>query len=349
MLPGVHKVRVKLAGGVAEYWYAWRGGPRILACKAATTDELATLIERKAAAAAVQYTALVKPKPSTEYLSGLIAAYLAHPAYTGLGDRTKADMSRYLGFVRTSIGDMPVEALKSDGARKVLLDWRDSFAENARTADFRVDALARVLSWAKKKGDIPTNPLEKWPRLYGADRAAIIWTKPLMIKLLKGAAPEFRRAVLLGAFTGLRLADLVHLTWAQVGKDAITVPTGKSNGQTVAIIPITPKARAILKQIGRKDVGAVLTHSRGEPWTGWGLQTAMQRRKTEAGIKGVRLHDLRGTGATNFIRAGLPPADVALIMGWTTKQVEQIARRYVTGEALAAGMLERLRKNKRGA
>jgi hypothetical protein len=72
-----------------------------------------------------------------------------------------------------------------------------------------VDALARVLAWAKARGDIPQNPLEKWPRLYTADRAAIIWTKPLLVKLLKGAEPEFRRAVLLAAFTGLRLGDLV--------------------------------------------------------------------------------------------------------------------------------------------
>lgn len=349
MLPGVHKVRVRLAGGVAEYWYAWRGGPRILACKAARPDELQRLVEAKSATAAVQYTALVKPRPSDQYLSGLITKYLEHPSYTGLAARTRTDLSKHLGFVRVTLGDMPTEALKSESARKALIDWRDGFADKPRTADFRVDALARVLAWAKAKGDIPVNPLEKWPRLYSANRAAIIWTKPLMIKLLKGAPLEFRQAVLLGAFTGLRLADLVRLTWAQVGKDAITVPTGKSGGQTVAIIPITPKARAILNQIGRKDVGAVLTHSRGDPWTGWGLQTAMQRRKAEVNIKGVRLHDLRGTAATHFIREGLPPADVALIMGWTTKQVEQIAQRYVTGEALAAGMLKRLEKNRRGA
>jgi integrase len=307
------------------------------------------MVEGKAAVAAAQYTALVKPKPSEQYLSGLIVKYLEHPAYKGLGDRSRADLSLHLGFVRTTIGDMPVEALKSGSARRVLIDWRDGFADKPRTADFRMDALARVLAWAKAKGDIPINPLENWPRLYTADRSAIIWTKPLLVKLLKGADEDFRRAVLLGAFTGLRLGDLVRLSWAQVGKDAITVPTRKSKGQTIAIIPITPKARAILKQIGRKEVGAVLTHSRGEPWTGWGLQTAMQRRKKATMIDGVRLHDLRGTAATHFIRAGLPLSDVASIMGWTTKQVEQIARRYVTSEALAAGMLERLRKNKRGA
>jgi integrase len=93
----------------------------------------------------------------------------------------------------------------------------------------------------------------------------------------------------------------------------------------VVIIPITPKTRAILKQIGRKDVGAVLTHSGGKPWTGWGLQTAMQRAKELGNIKGLRFHDLRGTAATHFPRQ-LPLADVARIMGWTPQRVDAIAK-----------------------
>ena len=75
----------------------------------------------------------------------------------------------------------------------------------------------------------------------------------------------------------------------------------------------------------------------------------MQRAKTAAGVKGLRLHDLRGTAATHLVRAGLPLADVATVMGWTPERVEAIARRYVTGEAVAAGMLERLRRNRSGA
>jgi integrase len=112
---------------------------------------------------------------------------------------------------------------------------------------------------------------------------------------------------------------------------------------------MTAKTKAILRQIGRKDVGAVLTHSKGKPWTAWGLQAAMQRAKIARGIKGLRFHDLRGTAATHFVRAGLPPADVATVMGWTPHRVEGIARRYVTAEAVAAGMLERLRQNKNGS
>jgi integrase len=151
--------------------------------------------------------------------------------------------------------------------------------------------------------------------------------------------------VLFAAFSGLRLGDLVRVTWADVGEKAITLTTAKSRGKRVVIVPITPKLQAILKQIGRKDVGAVLTHSRGLPWTAWGIQTAMQRRKTAKGVKGLRFHDLRGTAATHFARS-LPLADVARIMGWTPQRVDAIAARYVTAEAVAEGMLKRLKGNK---
>lgn len=350
MLPGVHRVRAKLSGDrLAEYWYAWRGGPRILSLTAKSDAELARLIAENTGAAAAAYRQAVKPGGSDKYISGLVAKYLASAEYKKLAPRTRADLAKHLGVVRDGLGAMLLDALKAEGARKALLDWRDRYKSIPRTADAYLGSLALVLGWAKKRGDLTANPLEKLPRLYSVDRAETIWTKPELVKLLKGADPSFRQAVLLAAFTGLRLGDLVRVTWADVGTDAITLTTNKSKGRRVVVIPMTAKTKAVLKQIGRKDVGAVLTHSKGKPWTGWGLQTAMQRAKTKRGIEGLRFHDLRGTAATHFVREGLGLADVATVMGWTPHRVESIARRYVTAEAVAAGMLERLRKNKSGS
>jgi integrase len=347
MLPGVHRVRVKLAKGRAEYWYAWRGGPRILAVKARSDAELDAIVPGKIAEASEAYRLAVKPPPPKDLLDGLVISYLESPDFAGLAARTKADLRRHLSVVRKRWAELPLEALKAEGMRKAFLDWRDTYGKTPKTADAYMGALGRVLSWAKQRGDVPINPLEKAPRIYRSNRADKIWTKADLVKLLRGQPAAFRRAVLLAAFTGLRLGDLVDLTWKEVGEKAITYATNKSGETTIAVAPITPKAGAILKQIGRKDVGAVLVHSKGEPWTEWGLQTAMQRAKKRAGVKGLTFHDLRGTAATAFIRGGLSPSDVAEILGWETKRVQTIARRYVTSEAVAAGMLERLRKNGR--
>lgn len=349
VLPGAHRVRVTLARGrVGEYWYASRGGPRILHATAASDAALAREVDRLTPEAIKQFQALSGRSPSRQFIPGLIALYLDSPEFAKLAARTKKDLRRALDVARIDLAELEVKALEGAGVRRDLLAWRDGYADHPKTADGYLGALALVIGWAHKRGEIPAHPLQNWPRIYTVDRADVIWTKPDLIKLLKGADPDFRRAVLVATFTGLRLGDLVRLTWADVGADAITLATSKSRGKRVAIIPITPKLSAVLKQIGRKDVGAVLTHSRGKPWTGWGVQTAMQRAKTERGIKGLRLHDLRGTAATHLVRCGLPLADVASALGWAPAKVEAIARRYVNAEAIAAGMLARIRQNKAG-
>jgi integrase len=345
MLPGVHRVRVKLAGGkLAEYWYAYRGGPRILQAVAATPTALAREVARQTPVATDAYRAAIEKPAADKFLAHLAERYLASGEYAKLAERTKKDRRQALDVVRKDIGHMEIQALNASGARRALLDWRNSYKGTPATADRQMSALAALVKWARDNGEITGNPLDDWPRIYEANRAEAIWTKRDLSKLLRGAPPEFRQAVLMAAFTGLRLGDLVRLSWGNVGKDGITMATAKSRGKRQVVIPITPKVAAILKQIGRKDVGAVLTHSKGKPWTGWGLQTAMQRAKAGAKIQGLRFHDLRGTAATHFVRSGLPLADVATIMGWTPERVEQIARRYVTADAVAAGMMERIRK-----
>ncbi|WP_340646481.1 tyrosine-type recombinase/integrase, partial [Phenylobacterium sp.] len=307
----------------------------------------------KAPAAAEAFRALTATPTRGAFLSHLITRFLTpeagqdKPAHlANLADRTWRDLRKALDVVRADLGETEIVALNAKGARRFLIDWRDRYAATPKTADTRLEALAKVIAWAHERDELTQNALKPLPRLYRVNRAEAVWTKPDLVALLKGAPADFRRAVLLAVFTGLRLADVVKVGWQDVGDDAITFRTGKSRGRRIIVIPITPKLRAVLKQIGPKDVGAILTSSRGTPWAGSGLQTAMQREKTAKGITGLRLHDLRGTAATHFIRAGLPVADVALIVGWDRDRTAALAS-YVTAEAVAGGMLERIRQSRR--
>lgn len=349
MLPGAHRVRATLAEGVAEYWYAWRGGPRILSCKAATLPALARAVAAATPAAIEAFKAHVKPPESTAVLAGVITAYLAPPDPANpdkppphlahLSDRTRKDRRVRLDAVREQLGELEVEALADPGARAMLLAWRDAGGDHPHTADARLAALEMVLAWAKDRDLVATNPLEApWPKIYHVDRAEIIWTAPDLVRLLKGVPKPFRTAVLLAIFTGLRGSDLVRVTWPHIGKEAIKLPTGKSRGKKFVIVPIIPALRNLLATMDKTDVGTVLVSSKGKPWTFSGLQTAMQRIKKARGITGLRWHDLRGTAATRFIRAGLPPTDVALVMAWERDRIQALAS-YVTAEAVAHGML----------
>jgi integrase len=143
-----------------------------------------------------------------------------------------------------------------------------------------------------------------------------------------------------------------------VKDNAIIWQTGKSRGRKSVVLPITDAVREVLDSLPRGDCPTVLCTSEGETWTppGRGLDSGVQRARDEAeaeirerggadatsGLEGLRFHDLRGTAATNYILAGLPLDDVATILGWELKRVSEIARRYVTGEAIGIGMIARL-------
>jgi len=332
-----------------------------MAAKASNPRALARLVARQAPAAIDAYNRHVKTARSRPVdhltLFGLITQYLEiMGADQSLAPRTKLDRRKLLDRVRTELGEMTLTALTSTKARAFLLDWRDQRAATPKTADELLGALSLVLTWAVNRGKLASNPVVNFPRLYEVNRADIIWEPCHLQAVLDQADPPVAAAIRLAAATGLRKNDLIALPWSAVKEHAIIWQTGKSRGRKTVVIPITEAVRAVLDDLDKGECPTVLKSSDGTPWTppGNGLDSGVRRARLEAdaaakksgkpsaGLGGLRFHDLRGTAATNFIRAGLPLDDVATILGWELNRVKEIARRYVTGEAIGLGMIARL-------
>jgi integrase len=366
-LPGIHRVRRPRAdGGVAEYWYAWRGGPRILYAAAASDLLLDQEIARSFPQAANAYARhhAERKTPDRVSLYGLITRYLQSAEFARAAPRTRKDRRTLLDRVRNDLGEMELRALEARGARAALLAWRDRYASTPKTADELAGVASKVMQWAVDRGELQLNPLAGFPRLYRVNRAEAVWEASHLTTLLAHTAPEFTWVVRLAALSGLRLGDLIRLPWSAVGEHAIVWQTGKSRGRTTAVIPIYDELRQLLAEIPRTDSPTILNSARGRAWTAPGIESAFRRAKLDAaqrardvtgeaiarsGIEHLRFHDLRGTAATNFIRAGLELDDVATILGWVKVRVEQIAARYVTGEEIGLAMVQRLRQAKAAA
>jgi integrase len=179
-------------------------------------------------------------------------------------------------------------------------------------------------------------------QIYSSDRSQIIWTDAEVSHLKETCSSEISHAVDLAAYTGLRVGDLIRLSWSHIGEDAIIVTTGKSRHRRDAIVPLYSELRDVLARIPRRSP-VVLTSSRGRPWTKEGLGSSFRDAKKVAWPNGddLHFHDLRGTAATKFYIAGLSEREIAELMAWEEEQVSRIIRRYVGRQA---AIKERIRK-----
>jgi integrase len=345
-LRGVHRIRKALKdGSLAEYWYAWRGGPSILACSAPTSAALRREVARAAPGAAARLEAHLRPKAQDGLLSGLIHAYLHSPEFAAKAPRTQSDRTRHLAVVKDGLGTMPVVGLAATGARNEILKWRAGFSKTPRTADHYIEALAACLSWARKdRGLIAADPLAQWPRLYSVDRADIIWEPAELAALCAAAGPEVSRAIHVAAYSGLRLSDLLRLTWFQVEEASIYTVTAKR--RRGALIPLTPALKEALGPRPAASDGWVLLDPRGHAWKASTLAKHFRAARRAAAAQHLqcatkRWHDFRGTFVTHAARTGFSPAEIAMMVGWKMEDVERIILRYVTREAIAQAAISR--------
>jgi len=100
----------------------------------------------------------------------------------------------------------------------------------------------------------------------------------------------------------------------------------------------------------------VLVNTSGQPW-GTGFDASLQKaydaalellddEAERAAFDELHFHDLRGTAATTFYAAGITdPAEIAEIMAWSPKAVEQLLRKYVLKNAITKARIARLNAN----
>jgi integrase len=315
-----------------EYWYAWRGGPRLFATPGtpAFLQELSEVVASR-------------HRPDASTISGLIAMYRASDEFTDLAQSTKDLWSPWLDRIRDYFGGLKVKVFERPGIKPEIRRWHKSRKGTPRAAYTGMQVLSRLLAFAIAEGKLAgTNPCLKLVDHYESNRADMIWLQDDLDKLLAVASPEVGWAARLAIHTGLRRGDLLKLSWTHIKGLSIEIKTGKSKGRRTALIPIDPPLKALLDEIPKRAT-TVLTSSDRRPWTGDGFGSSWWKAIQEAGLRDRRLrfHDFRGTAATNFFRAGFTVREIAETLAWSEDRVERLIDRYVKRDEI---MLDRIRR-----
>ena len=105
-------------------------------------------------------------KKSAETFSSLIDYFKDCSEYKDLGEKSKRAYDGYLKLIEAKFGSMPIGALEDKRVRGDFKEFRDSFSDTPRKADYIWTTIARVLSVAKDRGKIAVNVLRaRWPTL----------------------------------------------------------------------------------------------------------------------------------------------------------------------------------------
>jgi integrase len=328
-LKGIAKVQAK----GHTYHYAWRGGPRLRG-EPGSPEFMAS------------YNEAIEDRrtPDKNRFRFVVADYKASGEYKKLAESTRAQWGKWLDRIADYFGELRIMQFdRPEKIRPVIRRWRNQWADTPRTADYALQVLSRVVAHAVELGRIAGNPCEGIKHLYDNDRSEIIWTDSGVAHIKKTCSAEIANAVDLAGYTGLRLSDLLCLSWSHIGDDAIVLTTGKSRHRREAIIPLYGALRDVLTRIPKRAT-TILTSSKRRPWTADGFGSSFNKAKIDAGMSERDLHfnDLRGTAATKFYIAGFTMREIAETLAWEEESVEKIIRRYVGRSAAIKARIKKL-------
>jgi integrase len=155
-------------------------------------------------------------------------------------------------------------------------------------------------------------------------------------------------AVLIALNTCMRYSELRLLRWGQVDLNSCTLTVGNSKTEagTGRLLPLNDRAVAIFgfwaslfplrepnhfvfpaERYGASGDGATVIYASDptKPIGRW--KEAWESAKTRSGVS-CRFHDLRHTGCTRMLEAGVTFSVVATIMGWSPSTTVRMSRRY---------------------
>lgn len=332
---------------VAWYVYAYKGGPLIMKYVGPRKPALNSAASRKLAEALATREA---PIPSDKFRS-VIRAWRMSPEWEKLADSTQKVWRTHVDRIEEKWGDAPTTVWNDPRMKAKVVAWRNTRQNTPRTADIGVTVLATLLKWSILNGhDISLNAAADIPQLYrGGNRQEIIWLPADVERFVATANREGKPWVAdglrLAALTGMRLADLVSVTFDHVETHAINkIALKKNRGKRRrAIVPMTDGLRELLNELRARHrvegVNTILVNSYGRPWTSGGFGGSFKTVRNQAGIihideegeeKSKHLHDVRGTFCTMLLtECELTDEQAAEIMAWSPDRVRGIRKVYV--------------------
>lgn len=277
-------------------------------------------------------------------LGALVRDYRRSPEFSSLAERTRSDYQRVFDYLKP-LDAMPI--LSIDGGFLYGVRDKASVAKKRRFANYVIQLLRLLFNWGTRRGLCERNPAVAVEFVRRPRSAPVVnrpWKPAELETVLRSAPAEMRVAIAIGAYLGLREADMLKVTWACYDGSAFEVRQSKT-GHSLWV-PAHYKLREILDGASRASP-IIVIGARGRPYTQAGFQRrffGLVRKLADAGDvePGLSFHGLRHTVGTRLAEAGCDSRTIAAILGHQTTAMADHYSSRADRRHLAEAAIEKL-------
>ena len=220
------------------------------------------------------------------------------------------------------------------------------------------ELLKRVLNWASEQEMVSGLPKIRWKSLKlkeDGPRERVLSDAELDSLRAHMTGDGYCAAFEFALMTGLRLENFSELRWDQIGFDETSIPI-RQKGDKPHKVELTPSVRALLESqkgnhpefvfayiVNRtaknpKNPGVLYEKGARMPVTYWGFRSRFQRVTKAAGIKNVRVHDLRKTAGSHMLNVSGNLVSAQKLLGHSSPETTARAYAFLEQKTLVADM-----------
>jgi integrase len=182
--------------------------------------------------------------------------------------------------------------------------------------------LRRVLNVAVRNGWMIRNPFNSGESLIhtsderARERILTIEEEDRLLAACSGPRAHIRPIVIAALDTGMRIGEILKLTWDDIDfeNQIITVRAFNTKTMRTRYVAMTPRLFSALSDVYESSTKDSTAPAFGVVDT---IKTAFNTARRLAGVADVRIHDLRHTAATRLVQGHLPLSEVGRILGHT--------------------------------
>ena len=260
----------------------------------------------------------LRESPSVE---ACVAEMIASKEAAGRSREHVRDLRSRLGMFARSFR-MPLSSVNQQQVEQ----WLDAVGARGRHRRNHVVSIVSLLRWSERRGHLAPGQVS----LAGIERDSSevevqIFTPDELQRLLAHCSPELVPFVALGAFAGLRHAEIQRLTWEDIRGDVIDIRARAAKTRQRRLVPVLPVLRSWLDPV--RGEGRVCR------WLD--MHRELGKLKRASGVQWVR-NGLRHSFGTYRMAIVQSEQQVALEMGNSPSMIFRHYRANATKEQAEA-------------